>query len=126
MRALLGLVLMLLAGPALAQTPGDIVTMPDTATATWRAQITAGGAPVAAVGLADCAAVPTVQADLESVVVLPSPATGVIVGGSVSFDPAAGEACYRAYAVGTGGLLSASSPNARRVLLRPLAVVFVE
>ena len=126
MRVLLVLAL-LIAGPALGQTvPGDIISTPDTATASWRAQVHATGAPVFAVGLAACASTPQTVADLEGVVTLPEPANGVIVSGTVSFDPMAGDLCYHAYASGGNGRLSSTSSNALRVLLRPLPVVFVE
>ena len=107
-------------------TPADIVSTPDAALATWRAQIVAESALVAAVGLADCLATPTTEAELVGVVTLPTPAGGVIVGGTVEYSLTDGDRCYHAYAVGVNGLLSGVSPNARRVILRPVPVVFVE
>ena len=109
-----------------SEIPPDVITLPDSATASWRAGIPSYGALVSAVGLAPCGSSPQIEADLEGVVYLPVPATGVDVEGTITFDPAIEDACFRAYAVGASGRLSGPSPNARRVLLRPMPVVFLE
>ncbi|MCK5645036.1 MAG: hypothetical protein KAJ19_29825 [Gammaproteobacteria bacterium] len=124
MRGSIFVLALLIAGPAGALD--DVIRTPDTATASWRAQIQATGAPAVAVGLADCGATPQTIADLEGVVTLPAPANDVIVSGTVSFDPMEGDKCFHAYAAGENGRLSAASLNSQRVLLRPLPVIFVE
>jgi hypothetical protein len=128
-RALLVALLVAIATPAAGQVdPSDVITTPDTATATWRARIVAESALVSAVGLAPCGSHPAELADLLEVVTLPAPSRQLILEGTVSFDIDAADLCFNAYAAGVAPAyrLSHHSPNALRVLLRPLPPLFVE
>ncbi len=121
---LLAMLFVLCSSVAYAQ-PADIVVIPTSVTADWRAGTVETGVLAAKIGLVPCSNSNPIEADLLSPVVVDPPALGVIVTGTVTFDPTLGDQCFRGVVVGANGLVSTLSENALLVTLRPLPVILL-